>query len=94
MISGEKGMLKFDETDQTVTSYSYKIDQNFQIESEKPEIVFQHKAPPLQAELEHFIQCCDTRSTPKTDGMQGERVVKMMEMAMQQLKEGEQGSHA
>ena len=65
----------------------------FRLKAKNPRSFFNTKLH-LQAELEHFIQCCDTRSTPKTDGMQGERVVKMLEMAMQQLKEGEQGSHA
>ena len=81
MINGEKGMLKFDESDQTVTLYAYEVDGQFKINRQEPEIIFQNRAQPLEAELSHFIECCQTRSTPKSDGYQGERVVAMMQEA-------------
>ena len=66
-------MLKFDESDQTVTSYAYHIDDQFKTNRHESEVVFQNTAQPLEAELSHFIECCETRGTPKSDGAQGER---------------------
>lgn len=89
MVSGEKGMLKFDEIDQAVTLYEYQVDEQFKINHQKPKVVFQNNARPLETELSHFIECCATRATPKSDGQQGERVVAMMEKAMQNLSQNE-----
>jgi len=36
---------------------------------------------PLQIECEHFIECVSERKKPKTDGMSGLRVVKVLELA-------------
>ncbi len=85
MVSGEKGMLKFDESDQSVTLYAYKVDDQFKINRQEPEVVFQNSAQPLEAELSHFIACCDSRATPNSDGTQGERVVAVMQAVMTQL---------
>ncbi len=89
MVSGEKGMLKFDEGDQSVTLYSYQVDDQFKINREEPEVIFQNSAQPLEAELTHFIACCTSRATPNSDGAQGERVVSLMQKAMQKLKQQE-----
>ena len=89
MVSGEHGMLKFDESDQSVTLYSYQVDDKFKINAEKNQVVFQNSAQPLETELSHFIECCTGRKTPKSDGYQGERVVAIMQKAMQNLSQKE-----
>ena len=81
MVSGEKGMLKFDESDQSVTLYAYRVEDQFKINRQEPDVIFQNSAQPLETELSHFIECCNSRVTPKSDGAQGERVVAMMEAA-------------
>lgn len=41
---------------------------------------------PLRAELEHFKDCVENRKTPLTDGEEGLRVVKVLEMAKEDLQ--------
>ena len=43
---------------------------------------------PLRKEMEHFLDCCETGSTPQTDGYNGLRVVKALEAAEYSLKNG------
>ena len=89
MVSGEKGMLKFDESNQSVTLYAYQVDDQFKINRQEPEVIFQNSAQPLEDELSHFIECCHSRDLPKSDGAQGERVVAMMQEVMTKLKKKE-----
>ncbi|MFB3904044.1 MAG: Gfo/Idh/MocA family oxidoreductase [Acidobacteriota bacterium] len=45
---------------------------------------------PLRQECLHFLSCCESRTTPKTDGEEGLRVLRLLEMAQQSLeKDGE-----
>lgn len=89
MVSGEKGMLKFDESNQTVTLFAYQVDGQFKVTREEPEIIFKNSGQPLEVELLHFIECCTSRLAPSSDGAQGERVVTMMQQAMQELSQKE-----
>ncbi len=43
---------------------------------------------PLQVELRHFLDCVETRMKPKTDGMSGLRVIKILELAERSLQNG------
>jgi len=40
---------------------------------------------PLKMELNHFIRCVETRSTPRTDGREGLRVLKVLEQAEKRM---------
>lgn len=40
----------------------------------------------LHAECEHFIDCCEGRSTPETPGAVGVRVVRLLEAAEHSLR--------
>ncbi len=40
---------------------------------------------PLEEELLHFINCVESRETPKTDGVEGLRVLKILELAQNKL---------
>ena len=40
---------------------------------------------PLEEELKHFIDCVETRNTPKTDGVEGLTVLKVLEEASTKL---------
>lgn len=42
---------------------------------------------PLRAECEHFLTCCALRLTPRTDGKEGLRVLKVLQAAQQSLDE-------
>jgi predicted dehydrogenase len=41
---------------------------------------------PLRAEAEHFIQCIETRTEPKTGGRDGLKVIKILMVAQQSLR--------
>ena len=41
---------------------------------------------PLRAECAHFVECIRTGSTPKSDGVDGYRVVQMLEAAQQSME--------
>jgi len=43
---------------------------------------------PLKAELKHFIECIEQKKTPKTDGRNGLRVVKILEAAQHSIDHG------
>ena len=39
------------------------------------------EAEPLQAECQHFLDCCATRQSPRTDGAEGLRVLRVLQAA-------------
>lgn len=43
---------------------------------------------PLKVECEHFIQCVDSRTAPRSDGIDGMRVVRVLDAAQRSLKSG------
>lgn len=43
---------------------------------------------PLKAECQHFIQCVNKRSTPRSDGEDGLRVLKVLEAGQRSLEKG------
>lgn len=43
---------------------------------------------PLRIECEHFVECVRTRATPRTDGQDGLRVVRVLEAAQRSLRGG------
>ena len=85
-VNGEKGFLRFDELTQEVKLFPYKLDKNYKVFASEPEVVFYNEAQPLTTEMLHFIECCEQRLTPMSDGLQGERVVGMLEDSMQQIR--------
>lgn len=91
-IIGEKGMIVFDDTiKEKIKIYQeYKKYKNGDIYFEKNEaetINVDMSISPLTKECEHFIDCCISRSTPLTDGNEGLRVLKVLDMAQQSLNE-------
>ncbi len=43
---------------------------------------------PLNSEMKHFLDCCKNNKTPKTDGKNGLRVVRVLAAAEESLKNG------
>lgn len=43
---------------------------------------------PLRTECEHFVQCCLSGSTPISDGLDGERVVRILSACQESLQSG------
>ncbi len=52
----------------------------------EPEFVEVGEGEPLRAECAHFLECCATRSQPKTDGEEGVRVLRVLEAAQSYLE--------
>ncbi len=81
-IIGEKGMLVYDEAAGTVTLHHKTIDGDLVDHDAGSEVVFEGTEPPLRLELQHFLECVETRRTPLSDGRSGLAVVSVLERTM------------
>ena len=92
IVVGNESMAVFDDlTEEKLFVYPHKIKWEGKIPvAEKAEryVVEVEKKEPLKEELRHFIECIETRKTPRTDGEEGLRVLKVLERAEKSLKEG------
>lgn len=94
-IVGDKGMIVFDDTrlENKVVLYKDYIQYDgnksptVKPTSGIPFLINMDKSP-LELELSHFIDCCQTRSTPLTDGTEGINVLKVLQLSNQSLIEG------
>lgn len=91
VVVGSDKMAVFDDiSEEKLFIYPHKITW------EKGKIPIAHKADytvldfeqkqPLAEELRHFIDCIETRKTPRTDGREGLRVLRILEKAQETLK--------
>lgn len=79
IITGEKGILVYDEINQQVILHRKRIDAELQNVDEGEEVIFEGAAQPLRLELEHFLECCETGRRPIADGVNGVNVVGVLE---------------
>lgn len=86
-ILGEKGALRFDELQQTVTRYHYSVNQDMTVSQNGQEIIFASNEQPLKLEMQHFLHCVETRQTPRSFGLQSQRVVALMEKISRNIVE-------
>lgn len=77
----ERGMLVYDEISQTVTLHKKRINSKLENIDEGEEVVFKGASEPLKLELEHFIECCQSRQKPYSDGESAVGVIKILEEA-------------
>jgi UDP-2-acetamido-3-amino-2,3-dideoxy-glucuronate N-acetyltransferase len=90
IVVGSKAMAVFDDVSkEKLFLYPHKIEWK---EGKIPvaqkaeyEVVHINKAEPLKEELSHFIECVLQRKRPLTDGFEGLRVLKILELAEQSL---------
>ncbi len=92
IVIGDKKMIVFDDVnpDNKLFMYSHKIDWVERLPIPRPEEaqpIDVEKKEPLRAECEHFIECVASRKTPKTDGNNGLRVLKILEGCQESLKD-------
>lgn len=80
-VVGEKGMLVYDEVAQNVILHRKTINSDLENQDEGEEVVFEGSGQPLRLEMEHFIGCINTRAIPRSDGMNGLDVVRVLESA-------------
>ena len=91
IVVGSSAMVVFDDmSDEKLKLYHHKItwkDGKIPVAAKKDyEVVEIEKGEPLKMELQHFQQCVEDRSTPRTDGGEGLRVLKILEAAEKSLK--------
>ncbi len=84
-IVGEKGMLVFDEIAGTVTHHRKRINSKLEAQDDGAEVILRELGDPLRVELSHFLDCIKGRLTPKSDGVQGLEVVRILNKASTQL---------
>lgn len=87
-VIGARGMLVYDELDQTVVLHRKGIRDDLSNRDEGSEVVFKGDAEPLRRELEHFLACVKSRQRPRSDGRNGLDVVRVLEQATEQLRRG------
>jgi predicted dehydrogenase len=98
-IVGSSKMLIYDDTEHTekVKLYDKGVDfkeprtfGEYQLSYRSGDIVSPklETYEPLQAEVEHFLNCVLTREAPRSDGRSGIRVVRVLEAVERSMKEG------
>ena len=81
-VIGEKGILVYDEVNSRVIFHSKTIDAELNNHDNGTEILFEGDGQPLRLELEHFLECLETRKPPISDGANGLQVVEALERIM------------
>ncbi len=90
VVVGEKRMAVFDDVRKTDKLQLYDkridiVDGQFVVERPSAETVEFPYAEPLLVECQHFIECVQSRRSPKTDGYDAWRVLKVLEASQRSL---------
>lgn len=92
-VVGSKGMVVFDDTkswkEKLVMHTDYLTWADGQVPTPskvRGELVEVPESEPLRDECAHFIQCCAQRTTPRTDGREGMRVLAVLQAAQRSLE--------
>ena len=90
VVGSEKMVVFNDVVEDKLRVYPHKIDINDNIpvahKAESYTLNFENKEP-LKEEILHFMECMNERKKPKTDGHEGCRVLKVLELAEKSLRE-------
>ena len=88
-VIGSKGMLVFDDVNKTLTHIPSYVDNSTDIpkaiKNNEIPIIFDKEVSPLTIECQHFIECCETRTEPISNGDEGVRVLKLLTYLQQSL---------
>lgn len=85
-VLGDRGMVVYDEQDQTLTLHRKRLGDRLAPVDEGSEPVFQGRGEPLRLEVQHFLHCLATGGTPLSDGRSGLDVIRVLERADAQLR--------
>jgi len=94
IVVGDRGMAVFDDSqpwDRKLVLFRHSVRwKNGQPEPDKAEseAVAVEESEPLRLECEHFLECVATGATPRTDGEEGLRVLKVLQQAQDSLAQG------
>jgi UDP-2-acetamido-3-amino-2,3-dideoxy-glucuronate N-acetyltransferase len=91
VIVGDRKMAVFDDTqsEQKLVLYSHRIDWVNRVpvaRKAEGEMIPLGKEEPLRVECQHFLECVRDRTTPRTDGENGLRVLKILHAAGQSIR--------
>jgi predicted dehydrogenase len=78
-IIGEKGMLVYNEMEQTVVLHKKRIGSDLESIDQGEEQLFEGSDQPLRLEMEHFIDCIRSREEPISNGRSGAEVIRVLE---------------
>ncbi len=81
MVIGEKGMAVFDDTKPWEEKLCLTLREKTPYGLYPSEYIPLKVLEPLKAECEHFIHCCKTRETPRTDGESALKVIETLQKA-------------
>ncbi|MCL6614293.1 MAG: Gfo/Idh/MocA family oxidoreductase [Firmicutes bacterium] len=84
-IVGEKGMLVYDELEQSVTLHRKGIGPDLRNIDGGSELLFEADREPLLHEMRHFLSCLEDRRPPISDGLSGVAVMRVLEEAGKKL---------
>ena len=92
-VVGSNGLAVFDDTrpwaEKLILQRDYLTWTNGQMPTpskSKGETVTVPESEPLKDECAHFLECCHTRRSPRTDGAEGLRVLQVLQMAQRSLE--------
>jgi UDP-2-acetamido-3-amino-2,3-dideoxy-glucuronate N-acetyltransferase len=93
VIVGDKKMAVFDDVskDRKLVLYPHWIDWIDRIpvaRKAEGEVLVIEEAEPLKEECRHFLKCIIDRQQPRTDGMEGLRVLRVLDAAQRSLDQG------
>ncbi len=92
VVVGDQKMAVFDDmSDEKLRLYPHSILWRHQIpEAQKaePKVVGVPKEEPLRLECQHFLDCIEKGRTPKTDGEEGLRVLRVLEACQESIDRG------
>lgn len=93
VVVGETGMAVFEDSEADWASklkvYRHRIDTSKPVptpEKAEAEVIAVPKGEPLREECRHFAECIDCDRTPRTDGHEGLRVLRVLDKAERELK--------
>jgi UDP-2-acetamido-3-amino-2,3-dideoxy-glucuronate N-acetyltransferase len=98
VVIGDQGMLVFDDGEpwnNKLVLYRHKMEWKNGMPSPVkalPEPVPVQPAEPLDMELRHFLECINTGASPRTDGEEGVRVLRVLEAATASMLRGNIGT--
>ena len=94
VVVGEKSMVVFDDTlpwEQKLAVYDHRITWNGDLPvptKAEPRYVDIPRDEPLLMECRHFIDCIATGQTPRTDGREGLRVLRVLNLSQESMDDG------
>ncbi|MFH1878207.1 MAG: Gfo/Idh/MocA family oxidoreductase [Candidatus Omnitrophota bacterium] len=94
VVVGDKKMAVFDDmTDEKLFLYPHKVEWIDRVpvasKAEVEAVPFKMEEP-LRSECAHFLECVDGKTSPRTDGHEGLRVLKILQASQESLEKGGQ----